>query len=240
MIKTNCKDCAFAVYLGNNQTSCSFDRLRQFGDGAKLQNDTSGNFYIIDRLCTYYRNKSWGYSLKDAEKVKEESSLSFDIIFDCNNINQIQSQAIHDFIQNHRYYKSRINFFLLHEYSKYDQCKSYINDIASQNRTVNITICENIEFHIHQLALKSKSGYHIYVKNPELLKLDSFQKMDDYVNKNLKKFVLCYMNDHYIISNTTYRLFNSQQYRENNISNYFTAMENIINTCKNSDLYIEL
>lgn len=237
MIKTNCKDCAFAIYDNNKQTSCAFDRINVFGSEAKLITENEEQFYTIDRLCTYYRNKSWGYKTEDKEKVLEESSLKFDIVFDCDNINKSQEQIITHFINSNTYYSSRLNIYLLHEYQTYDIIKQYVSNIAKNSTVkVNISICDKIDYYMHQLALKSTNGYHAIIKHPEIFELDSLRRVNECINTDLKKFIVCNIGGANIISNITYKMFHS-------ISNsvfYAENIANIIEYCKTNQMYIEI
>ena len=88
LIKTSCKNCAFAVYEEDTQIDCAFGRIEKFKDSVTEAFDNDKEFFIIDRLCTYFRDKKWGYNDNSMDKVEEESAISFDIIFNCNEISE--------------------------------------------------------------------------------------------------------------------------------------------------------
>lgn len=236
-IKTNCKDCAFAIYNENTQTSCAFDRISKFGEDAIEGYDNDKEFYVIDRLCTYYRNTSWGYSKNDIDKVQKESALGFDLIFDCNNINSNQVQIISYFLNNNKYYDTKLNITLLHNYENYSTVKDSISSVAKNSDTkINITVCENIENHMHQLLLKSKNGYHCFIRYPELLETNMLHKLNNYVNTDLNKLIVANVNGIEFISNFIYKIFNNMH----NNHSYFQNIGQIIKDCKDKNMYIEI
>lgn len=236
-IKTNCKDCAFAIYKDKTQTSCEFDRINKFGNDAVEAYDDDNEFYVIDRLCTYYRNKSWGYSVNDKEKVLKESALGFDIIFNCNNINSTQAQIITHFINNNHYYPSKLNIVLIHDYNNYNSVKEIVSSIARQASVkIDITICDNITSKIHQILLKTKNGYHALVEYPELLEINCLSKLNNFVNDDLNKLVVANINGVEFIGNFIYKIF----YSMNNSQNYKDNVNSILKDCKEKDMYIEI
>lgn len=236
-IKTNCKDCAFASYKDKTQISCEFNRIEKFGDDAIEAYDDDGEFYVIDRLCTYYRNKAWGYTSEDKGRVLKESALGFDIIFNCNNINATQAQIITHFINNHNYYPSKVNVILIHDYSHYADAKELVSSIARQASTkIDITICDSVTSQIHQILLKTKHGYHALIEYPELLEINSLFKLNSFVNDDLNKLVAANVNGIEFIGNFVYQIF----YNMNNNQNYQDNIANILKDCKSKDMYIEI
>lgn len=236
-VRTNCKDCAFAIYDQNCQKSCVFGRIEKFDKDVIEAHDNDKEFYVINRLCTYYRSKLWGYSENDVEKVQQESAISFDIIFDCDNINDAQSQIIIHFINNHKYYKNKVNFVLLHEYQNHESAKGCISKIARDSKQqVNITMCSKIEYQIHQLIMKSKHGYHAIIKYPELLELNVLHSLNNYVNHDLNKLVIANICGTHFIGNFVYKILNSI----NNSHAYFENIDTIIEDAKNKNMYTEI
>lgn len=236
-IKTNCKDCAFAIYEDKSQISCKFNRIEKFGKDVIEAYDNDNEFYVIDRLCTYYRNKAWGYTQADTDKVLKESAIGFDIIFNCSNINAEQTQIITHFINNHNYYPSKINIILIHDYNSYSAVKEFVSKIARNISThVGITICEDITSQVHQILLKTKNAYHALIQYPELLEINSLSRINSFINDDLNKLVIANVNGVEFIGNFIYQLF----YTMNNNKNYQDNINNIIKDSKEKNMYIEI
>lgn len=237
-IRTNCKDCSFAIYdSGNTQTGCHFDRITKFGNSVQEAYDNDKEFYIIDRLCTYYRDKCWGYTALDDKKVQKESAISFDIIFNCNNLNGTQAQIISNFINSNRYYDEKVNIILIHDYHNYTKVKSYVANIAtSVVNKINVSICENVEKFVHQLVLKSKFGYHALVNHAELLETNSLHRLNSFVNDDLKKLAVANVNEIYFIGNVVYKLL----YHTNNCAEYDLNVRTILNDSREKSMLIEI
>lgn len=236
-IKTNCKDCAFAIYENQTQIDCKFNRIEKFGKDVIEAYDDDNEFYIIDRLCTYYRNKAWGYTETDTSKVLRESAVGFDIIFNCSNINASQSQIITHFINNHNYYPSKIDIILMHDYNSYNKVKELVSNIARQASTkVDITICENITSQVHQRLLRTKNAYHALIEYPELLEINSLSKINSFINDDLNKLIAANVNGIEFIGNFIYKLFYHMNYNQN----YQDNVNNILKDCKEKNMYIEI
>lgn len=238
-IKTNCKNCAFAIYDQDEKTqiSCAHDRINKFQPDVAEAYDNEKEFYVIDRLCTYYRNRAWGYSEQDTDKVKKESALSFDIIFDCNLLTKSKIDSIIKFVNNNEYYKEKINIILLHEHSNYEAAKSGVSQIGRElNNPFTISVCYNIKEFMYKFLIKTKNTYHVLVQHPEKLDSNILIKLNDYVNVEMKKFIAANNNENKFIGNFTYKALNNF---EPGI-NYFENINLILESCKNLDLYIEI
>lgn len=236
-IKTSCKNCAFAVYSDKTQISCEFDRISKFKDDVIEAYDNDCEFYLIDRLCTFYRDKAWGYSVSDKDKVQKESAIGFDVIFNCDNINATQAQIITHFINSNKYYIPKTNIVLIHRYDNYSDVKIHISNIAKSTKNdVNITMCDNIENTVHQLVLKSRNGYHCLVNHPELLETNTLTRLNHFVNYDLNKLFVANVNGIEFIGNFAYKVL----YHTNNNPSYKENIDLIINDCKEKDMYTEI
>jgi hypothetical protein len=204
-IKTSCKDCFCAIFKDNTQTGCLFDRLEKFGKSAIEAYDNEKEFFIINRLCTYYRNKSWGYTLEDMPKVEKECALSFDIVFDCNTINE-DSYIISDFINSCGYYDDKFNIYLNHSAENYNSVKTFVCEVASKcTKPINISISFNHDRYMHELAMNIKSINHMTVSNLSSLDKNLLQRINDTLNKDLKRFAVLKYHDILVINNYLYK-----------------------------------
>jgi hypothetical protein len=238
-IKTSCKNCAFAVYDGKTQKSCSFDRIGHFGDSIVEAYDDQKEFYIINKFCNYYRDKAWGYSEADKEKTKKESALSFDVVFDCSNLSQEKIQNIIHSINSIDYYDKKVNFILLQLKinDRYDDINKEIIDIYPKlKRAVTVSICDSMSSFMHQLLLKTKHTYHVFVKTNNQFDNNSLYTANDLVNKELKKFLIADIGSDRVIRNLAYRSF----YNFHNTVNYFENTDSILGCSKGTEAYIEI
>ena len=65
----SCKGCVFSNKIGNTQIGCDLnklDRFRESGINVKEAYDDSEEFFLIERLCQFYRDDNW------AENFSEE------------------------------------------------------------------------------------------------------------------------------------------------------------------------
>lgn len=238
IIKTNCKNCAFALYDDSNKTqvSCSFDRVSKFQPNVTEAYDDDKQFFVINRLCTYYRDKAWGYSVIDTEKVVEESSLSFDLIFDCNEIDTLKTNNIINFLEQCTYNKNKINIFLIHESNKYNIVKEYISNIARKSKfKINISIYSNIDEYAHQLIMHSKCTYHCFIKSDCIPNASMLNEINNKMNNDLQRFIVADYNGIILINNFIYKSgFHLEQIK------YSKLVNKIIDQSKETNMYIEM
>jgi len=235
-IRTNCKNCVFAVCDSNTQTGCLHNRIEKYGTDVISAYDNDKEFYVIDRLCTYYRDVAWGYSSLDIDKVENESAISFDLIFDCGDLNKRQCQAIIDFINYNNYYSNKLNIVLMHENHKYETAKEKIIHITSETKNVNISVCLDVQYFMYELLKKTKNAYHCLVNEPENLDIDILNQLNDYVNEDLGKFIFAQHGPNKFIGNFKYKSLNDF----NPSVLYFKNIEEIEALCQNTELYITI
>lgn len=240
VIQTSCKDCAFAIVENNKQKSCVFDRIQKFGPSTTLIfEDKDLEYYKINRVCNYYRNTAWGYSKEDADKVAKESSTSFDIIFDCDNIDENSANYIREFILNNNYPESRKNILLTHHNDNYSNLRSLVIDIITpvrNNHKVDISINYDLEFYLHSFVKKSKSNYHCVVTNPETLNADILQKINNLINEDLSIIISIDHGGNFFIHNLAYKVL--QHFQEN--TSYSESITKIIDDAKHRNIHIEI
>lgn len=70
-IKTVCRDCIFADYLGNEQQDCRWGRLEGFedngGEVVGIDDSEKRYFTVFGRFCNAYRDHRWGEQHPQAE-----------------------------------------------------------------------------------------------------------------------------------------------------------------------------
>lgn len=75
-INTSCKECAFAKFEDKTQTGCGVQKLEVFQKRkeVKLIEDEELNYYNIDRLCPFFRNKNAeGWDNNNIEELKNKA-----------------------------------------------------------------------------------------------------------------------------------------------------------------------
>lgn len=236
-IKTNCKDCAFAIYDNNTQVSCEFDRVAKFGEKAIPAYDENKEFYVIDTLCCYYRDKAKGYTPDDKNKVVAQSSISFDLIVDCNDLSEQNRDSILDFLATYLYFKNKVNIVLVHQYDKKEAVKSHVEYIArSCKAQIGISVYQDMDEFLNDYILKTKNLCHMIVKDASKISKDILLKINSFVNDDLGKFLVISHGDHLCISSVAYKLQNMRV----TTNDYDANVNTIIKESKEHRLYIEI
>lgn len=236
-IKTNCKECVFAIYNDKTQVSCEFDRIKKFGTKVVEAYDDDKEFYVIDTLCCYYRDKNKGHTLADKDKVIAESSLSFDLIINCNELSEQSRNDVVDFLRNYNYYANKTKILLVHEYDKKDNVKNHVEYIARRcDSNVNISICADINLFLNEYIMKTRNLCHILVNDASRISPDITLRVNNFVNDSLGRFLVIHNNDHLCISNIAYKMQNMRVEKDNYIDN----IKDVIDQAKNHKLYIEI
>jgi endogenous inhibitor of DNA gyrase (YacG/DUF329 family) len=235
-IKTNCKTCQCAIYENKTQKGCSFKRIQKFGDNVIEAYDDEKEFYIIKRFCNYFRNQNWNNGVLDLEKIKHESSVSFDIIIDCSNLDtDIDTESVIQILSDMNYYANKVNITLLHLISCDKNIRKNIFKVfCSQKCQIVETI--DLNEYLHSFAISSKSTYHIMVdisNKSELLKL---YKLNDVINDDIKQAIVFNINTARAISNIVYRIesFSNEQY------DYKVNVSSIVKKSLESNLSIDI
>jgi len=236
-IKTNCKECAFAIYNNNTQVSCEFDRIVKFGEKAIPAYDDDKEFYVIDTLCCYYRDKAKGYTADDKHKAVAQSSISFDLIVDCNNLSEQNRESVLEFLAKYLYFPSKTKILLIHQYDRKEAVKEHVEYVArSCGAQINISVYQDVDEFLNDYILKTKNLCHMIVKDASKISKDILLKINSFVNDDLGKFLVVSHGDHLCISNIAYKLQNMKV----TTNNYNGNVDAIIKESKEHKLYIEI
>lgn len=236
LIKTSCKNCAFAVYEEDTQIDCAFGRIEKFKDSVTEAFDNDKEFFIIDRLCTYFRDKKWGYNDNSMDKVEEESAISFDIIFDCNEISELFFETIKNFLINDAYYPRKHTIFLAHEYEK--PVKNQIIALSKFfNKNTIVSCCFSFEQFIHEQAMKSKNVFQAVIRPENVgFSADYLTTINEAINQHLTKFVIAKVDGVTFVNNFIYKSFQ----HISPCSEYNKHIDSLVNSIKSSDMYKEI
>tara|TARA_R100000808_G_scaffold5713_1_gene17227 strand:+ start:56054 stop:56848 length:795 start_codon:yes stop_codon:yes gene_type:complete len=76
----SCKGCVFANKIGITQVGCDLNNIETFRDsGTNVVEgyDDDEEFYIIERLCQFYRDENWSKNVSDPkQQVEKEVEIS--------------------------------------------------------------------------------------------------------------------------------------------------------------------
>jgi transcription elongation factor Elf1 len=222
-----------AVYENSTQIGCLADRIKKFGASALEAYDNDKEFYVIEGFCNYYRNSKWGQP--NLEKIKHESSISFDLLIDCNNIGELYRDELYNLLENVDYYNDKIDINLYHMLTQDSNKKSHTLYLYHNltNRP-KISVCLDNNLFIHEHALKSNSSYHISIN--KAINSNIFKQINNLVNDDIKKFIAVKVDESYMISNIAYRM----QYLNEENENYLYNRQSILDKAKELNLYIEI
>lgn len=198
--QTSCKDCLFAIYNGNTQIGCEANRIEKFKNHVIEAYDDEKEFYVLNRLCNLYRFKSWNNGEKDLEKARSESSVVFDIIIDCDNIDDSMRDDLIDIIKKIGYNKHKIT--LLRAYNTDRDITAKLMYILHYFPNINISMYFEKQETIYSILSKSIGLFHVIVNETNYTNLDVFMsKINSYINEDLKQSVLYKSDDKIAILN---------------------------------------
>jgi len=233
-IRTNCKECVFAIYDGKTQVGCTHNRIEKFKPNIIEAYDDDKEFYVINNLCNFYRNAERGYSVDDVDLVKSESAISYDIIFDCNELDDKKVGYILDFINNNGYNKEKINIILVHSNSAYPTVKHFITDIYKQSKNKPIvSICDDVKIYLGELLFKTNKACHAFVSNFTTDIKDAMISINNYVNEDVDTLMVIDFKGALFVSNSSFKQLNKLEPS----SSYDEDIETIIKRAKILELF---
>lgn len=232
--RTSCKDCIFAIYEGNTQTSCAANRLNIFSQECIIPAyDNEKEFFVINRFCNLYRNNQWNDGIVDVEKAHSESKLNYDIIIKVeDNLSDHDVQNICNTIDTLNYERKKLKFAIV---NKFNSDKDYRGKLFSFVRYKNVTVHEYCSFDsfMHEYIKNSKTSFHVHLNS--LNDVQSVIAFNNFVNRDLKEALVFKYNESYVISNMAYKI----EAITSELNNYSAITENIISKAKEAKVYSE-
>lgn len=232
--KTSCKECIFAIYNGNTQTGCEDNRISKFESDVVAAYDNDKEFFVINRLCTLYRPNEWNNGIKDIQKAKSESHMTFDVLIDCNNIDEAMFQYLNALLpQLHE--KICVRFFYSHKSQK--DIINRVNNLFFDNpNKAIVSLCIDEKEYIYLNIMQSTNSFHILLNETNY---HSFHEFIDLVNKNinedLRKALIFKRNDKIAISNLVCRTLFQNLYLD-----YKVEYPKCEQSVRQAGLYLEL
>lgn len=209
--KTSCKECVLAVYDGNTQTSCLANRVEKLEHFEAY--DEEKEFFVIERLCNYYRNNKDIY-LKDngdvdLDKIKKETRLSFDIIFLCNHIDSEYSDYILDLYSYlNENYEDKFSIQLMYAIATKEQTQ-IIQNLKNKINCYVTFYADDI--YLHSMLTKTQKSYHTIISKESRPNKNFTIRLNRLVNDEMEKIVTFVDNGVYTISNLAYKVVSFQQ-----------------------------
>ena len=207
-LETSCKECVFAIYNNETQTGCKHERVGKFRDRDELIEayDDDKEFYVISRVCNYFRSQKWNSGAANIEKAVEESSGNFCVVVD------IPSMYAHGL-------EKTVDSIKGIEYDKFSVVLSHSMSLCSEQRgavalsfqslmdhgikaTINQYVAEKMQFYE---TLRGKECTHITVlKCGERINANLFDLVNSDANDKLNRAVFYRLGDHAVIPYYTF------------------------------------
>lgn len=207
--KTSCKDCIFSVYDKDTQIGCLANRIETFKnidqDLVIEAYDNEKEFFVINRFCNYYKDKSWNNGDPDIDKIKNQAKVSFNIIVNLKDFHEKDKNNLIDFYDNIiiDYNIQKLDFQI---YTKRNSSIQNIFNLREQFNNPKITVYFD-KFNPHSQIIKTKKSYTIILNNDNLeTDIDILQKLNDLVNTDLKKIITFEYKNLLIISSLAYKV----------------------------------
>jgi hypothetical protein len=208
-IKTNCKNCQCAVYEGNTQTGCAFDRIKGFGDNVVEAYDLEKEFYVIKRFCNYYRSPKWNNGNLDLDKIKNESAVSFDVVIVCDDLTEEHDvDNLLDIVDSLSYYKDKVKIALVHSNQISTSIRKNVLKVFTALKC-NLTDAIDLNEFLHHFLGSSRSTYHVVLNVSNVSIINELFKANDIINNDLKTATVFNLHDAKIVSNIVYRIESS-------------------------------
>lgn len=234
IVRTSCKNCVLAIYDNNTQTGCLVDRLNKLEHFEAYDEDKE--FFVIERLCNYYRDEKEKYIVDgkpNLEKIKLESQISFDVFVNCNNINEEYKKRIISFYEStvSKYNENKLKIHLISHSINKDE-KHQIFDMRQYIGNPDISFVVDLRL-IHDKIMQTKNSYHLFISKDNFPVTDFIYDSNILVNEEMKKAIVITDGNFNAISNLAYKIESTKK----NIRDYEEIVNNIITSSKEMDLY---
>lgn len=215
-VKTTCKDCYFAIRLGEEQVACELGRLQKFIDENSAIKEDSG-WYSINRMCNTARSKEWADRQIGDKKsaVLREVQVSVDIVINCidTEVDIIKiSQTVKSCLRSFEIKPVKIIIAIRNlEFNKYTELNLALSDILGDTIPLQIIRIINVELTKEEAldtALKRSSSFFFCImKSGDILRNDLLTSVDKAMNQDLKRFIIVKDGETTLVANNLYRTY---------------------------------
>lgn len=237
IVKTNCKNCAFAVYEGDTQVNCLAQRVDKFKEQGYVVEayDDDKEFYVIERLCNLFRDTKTENTDEQLAKAKKEIQLTFDVILDCTDIDYL-IHCVDTISNNLRYDDNKIQYTIVfsNEPKLSKENKNHIFKLSQKLNNCKIINCIDYGFTIHTQIYNSRKSFHTLIDLSDNFDNSVFYNLNNIVNEDMEKAVVYTEGDVTFVSNLAYKI----ESLEKNSAEYFKAVDDIVKKSKLQNLYV--
>jgi hypothetical protein len=224
LTKTSCKKCIFAVYEGKTQTGCKFDRIDKYSKQNKVIEayDDESEFYVIKDFCNHYMSEG---NSEDLESISHQLAPSFDILIDCQDITNEQSNKIKDLLDKLSYYKNKVRVYFYYNHTQGSEAKSLSLELIAiyqPKLNASLSVCLEAESYLQEHILKKCfSTYNCLISCANLNNIDIgiLDAIDKKINTDIEKILCAKSGDMTIFSTYLYRMYYYSQENYSNIQN---------------------
>ena len=234
--QTSCRNCLFAIYDGKTQTGCEANRIEKFGSLVVEAYDDLKEFYVINRLCNLYRPLYWNNGIKDVVTAKKETCLTFDLLIECDGIDEEYYDIIKCELNNINYTSKMYKVVLFHSYENTKEQKQLISNIYKDFPDITISMYFNRIEYICAFMSKTKNSFHMILNKNNIKDCGIFvNKVNEFINEDLKRFVICKDSNRVAISNMACRILYPNLYLD-----YDAKIIELEKDSKEQNLFIEI
>lgn len=230
--QTSCKECIFAIYEDNTQVACEANRIEKFKKDIIEAYDNEKEFFVINRICNLYKTKDWNNGQKDLSKAKFESSITCDILINCDNIDDEMMKYIQSLLST---INKKYIIKLFHSYQISDDKKEKIKNLVYTDHNIFVSMYINKAEYIYLTLLKSASAFHTIVDETNYIGIEKFiLDIDTIINEDLGRGLIFKSGSKTAISTLAFKILYPELYLD--FENKYPEVEQQI---KNNNLYIE-
>jgi len=234
--QTSCRNCLFAIYDGDTQTGCEANRIEKFGNFVVEAYDDSKEFYVINRFCNLYRPLYWNNGIKDIVAAKKETCVTFDLLIDCDEIDEEYYDIIKHELHNINYTSQMYKVVLFYSYESTKEQKQLVLNIYKEFPNINFSIYFNKIDYIYGFLSKTRNSFHVILNKNNIKDCGIFiNKVNELINEDLKRFVICKDSNRVAISSTTCRILYPTLYLD-----YETKIVELEKDSKEQNLFVEI
>lgn len=174
-ICTSCQKCIFAIYNGDTQTGCEFNKLDEY-ELREAYND-DGKFYVLNGICNILRHKDWNNGVKDKNKISQEIAFKLLVIIDGFSLNSMALKKI-----NIEYkYPKNIDYHIIGPFIKEKELLKLKNKLNCK-----LTLTQYYNYAMHKIIKEYKYSYFTILNNKECTNINFNRFNDKYCIKKNK------------------------------------------------------
>ena len=212
-VVTSCAACCFADYEGKTQVGCELGRIEKFQEGGTRvieAEDGEKEFYVVHRMCNFYREEEWAEYWKDKEKrVKKENAVRVSFIVPVNEDDTLEGlqktllsiamqeefEAVKVITMNNSTNKD--NFDIIHKlhevFGSYAEQTSYLNKSEEGTTFVGGSMVEKSADFWTLLEASfafAVNGYYAVFNCGTEVSSDFLKRINHAINENLKQVLM--------------------------------------------------